>query len=226
MYCSKCGGELPENTKFCAGCGAPANSPAIQTQPQQYNNPPVTETVEYRKAAAEGANKLAQRFSISTKLLGVCAGMAFIFVYYLIVILDAWHFSFLNFLGLVVVPGLFVAILITQSRNANRNVMLIVPFALRALTSVIGLLGTLSYISFQGALQHIVHISIAALFVVTVFGIFDGKKIMMIVSGAATILFGVLSFRFSFIAVLVTIIYFASIFVLVTEVNAADSNRK
>ncbi|NCC04525.1 MAG: zinc-ribbon domain-containing protein, partial [Proteobacteria bacterium] len=35
MFCEKCGSKLPENAKFCAGCGAKAElAQPIASQPQ------------------------------------------------------------------------------------------------------------------------------------------------------------------------------------------------
>jgi len=34
-FCGKCGTQIEDNVKFCPGCGAPAEQPAQQAQPQQ-----------------------------------------------------------------------------------------------------------------------------------------------------------------------------------------------
>ena len=34
-FCGKCGTKIEDNIKFCPGCGAPAEQPAQQAQPQQ-----------------------------------------------------------------------------------------------------------------------------------------------------------------------------------------------
>jgi hypothetical protein len=41
MFCSKCGGQIPEGAQFCAVCGAPAAGEAPQqAYPQQQPYPP------------------------------------------------------------------------------------------------------------------------------------------------------------------------------------------
>jgi len=43
MFCEKCGSKLPENAKFCAGCGAKAElAQPIASQPQAQYTPPAT----------------------------------------------------------------------------------------------------------------------------------------------------------------------------------------
>ena len=38
-FCGKCGTKIEDNIKFCPGCGAPAEQPAQQAQPQQTPHP-------------------------------------------------------------------------------------------------------------------------------------------------------------------------------------------
>ena len=43
MFCEKCGSKLPENAKFCAGCGAQAElAQPIASQPPAEYTPPAT----------------------------------------------------------------------------------------------------------------------------------------------------------------------------------------
>lgn len=148
MLCSKCGSEVPENTNFCADCGTPVNQTSdFDTQPQNQNqNVSTTADVKvYTKAVVDWVKQLSQKLSISVKLLGVCAGMSLVFLYYLINYFGPWNLTFLSFLSFLLAPGLFVVLIITQAKSTNGNLLLIIPFALRAFTSLINLLTSLSY---------------------------------------------------------------------------------
>ena len=40
MFCSKCGKELPDNSRFCTGCGAKVNTDPVQVPPDSLKQEP------------------------------------------------------------------------------------------------------------------------------------------------------------------------------------------
>jgi hypothetical protein len=211
MFCPKCGSQVSENVKFCGKCGAEIVQAADDASPN------------LSSASVPNAVQLTQTLSLSPKLLGAAAGFSLFFLYYLINYLGAWSLTFSGFLTYLAVPVLFVGIILTGSKDSDKYILFAAPFGLRALMSVFFLLRAIfsshHSMSFQGWLTHGVHIALAVLYCLTILGRFSGKKIILILSGTAAVVLGILSFRSGFFSGLTQIVYFASTLVLIMELD-------
>ncbi len=91
MFCSKCGTQYEEGTKFCAGCGAalaqpPAQQPEQPTvqveqptvQPQVYQQP-VQQPV-YQQANEEQAEQPAKGLAVASLVLGIVSFFCFAYI--------------------------------------------------------------------------------------------------------------------------------------------------
>lgn len=207
-FCSKCGSKLAEGTKFCSSCGTPVtqSDTGKGTQPDS----------DQIKAAV---TQLADSLSLTPKLLGAAAGFALVFLYYFICYLGAWTLSFWTFLTNLLAPALFAGLILAKFKNNGKLIYFSIPFGLRGLCALIFLLRNLTTMSFQGWAANLAYISLAILFVMTMLGKFNGKKIMLGISAAAGVFLTLLSFRYGFLNGLLPLVYFGSVFALITELN-------
>jgi hypothetical protein len=203
-FCQKCGSRLSEGSKFCAGCGAAVNQ--ADNAAQSASNA--------AGAVSSGITRPAERLSPTPIMLGAGAGFSLIFLYNLINYLGAWSLTFLNFFSALLTPALFALLIFTQAKNSDKHILFIAPFGLRALLSIIFLLRSITSMSLPGLLVNIVHIAIGVLFIMTVFGKLDGKKILPILSGAAAVVLGAVYFRYGFLSGLAQTVYFGSVMLL------------
>ena len=80
MFCSKCGTQYEEGTKFCAGCGAalaqaPAQEPEQPTvQPQVYQQP------VYQQADAGQTEQPAKGLAVASLVLGIVSFFCFAYI--------------------------------------------------------------------------------------------------------------------------------------------------
>jgi hypothetical protein len=225
-FCTKCGGELSESTKFCVSCGTPVaqenNSDNSNTQ-EANTAASVDKTVS---ATLSSITQYAQKMPATTKLLCASAGMALIFLYYLINYLGPWSLTFLGFISYLLVPGLFAALIFSKAQGKGESILFIAPFALRGLTSLVNLFRSIAILSLQGWLINLSHIGLAVLFVVTVFSMYNGKRVMQVLSGAAAIVIGIMALGSSILGGLVQFIYFAAVFLLLWELDIVPSKPK
>jgi len=93
MFCSKCGTQYEEGTKFCAGCGAalaqaPAQEPEQPTvQPQVYQQPvqqpyqqPVYQQPVYQQADAGQTEQPAKGLAVASLVLGIVSFFCFAYI--------------------------------------------------------------------------------------------------------------------------------------------------
>lgn len=214
-YCQKCGKQLSEGVEFCADCGTPVNQ--SNEAPQTVNSAAETVTA--------GVNQLAEQLSLSPFMLCAGAGMGLLLLYNLVNYLGAWSLTLPTFFSALLTPALFALLIFTQSKNKDRNILFIAPFGLRGLSSVIFLLRSLTTMSLRGWLANLAHIALGALFILTVFGKLDGKRIMPIVSGAAAVVLGIMYFRYGFMSGLMQIIYFGSVLLILLSLDMAGKRN-
>ena len=75
MFCPKCGKELPDNAKFCGGCGADVNAPVSAPEPVKQSVPsqqsaPMNQTSAPQSATPPAASQPAQQQKPSVDVKG------------------------------------------------------------------------------------------------------------------------------------------------------------
>jgi hypothetical protein len=174
---------------------------------------------------AANVNQIAEQLSLPPMMLCAGAGFGLFLLYHLINYLGAWSLNFLAFFSALLTPALFVILIFTQAKNNDKHILFIAPFGLRGLLSVIFLLRSLTTMSWLGWLANLAHLALGGLFILTVFGRFDGKKLMPILSGAAAVVLGILYFRYGFMSGMAQIVYFGSALLLLLGLGMSENKN-
>jgi hypothetical protein len=217
MFCSKCGGKLPDNARFCGKCGASVGDDA---QPAAWGGAPVSPLSRAHTPTSASVGSAHALTAALAQIPLISAGcMCAAILFYILWLLGWPSLTFWGFLLNIAAPGAFAAILFAKGKGQPR--LFLVPFGIAAFVSLI------SFFSYPGSIysiSHLAHIALAILFFLTLTGKLKSRAPLLITSGGATVVVGLISLRAGGLFALSQFLYFGAVALLTLDVGSGASS--